>query len=384
MTAPRPISTPEHTVTIIVGGYEVRAPEAYEITTSMIDPCGRFTMRWSFDRDMWDLVKPDSPITVLIDGTKVLTGFIDERYVPDDGNDVVEITGRDRAGRLVDESCPGVNFDGLTMKDVIKAALDPWFKTLEFSNASNRKIQRGRGVKAKAFGEPLIIASDKKIGTHIEPGQARRTVIEQLCSQAGYLAFAACDGSHYVVGLPNYNQEIQFRFFMPASGSLREGEATVRGMGVHESTAERYSRIIVAGSGTGTGADYGDTVASRYGQAKNNDATPEGTGLDFTAPKRLIIKRSAKSPDEANDLAEREMAKRDSHGKWVSVRAAGHGQLIGGAYTTLFAPDTMSSVEDERTGTQGEYLLTECVYRGSRDGAAETSIHLVPKHSVLA
>ena len=62
---------------------------------------------------------------------------------------------------------------------------------------------------------------------HIEPGQTRWQVIETLCAQAGALAWAAGNGSELVVGQPNYDQEPQFRFFMPEAGSKRINEATV-------------------------------------------------------------------------------------------------------------------------------------------------------------
>lgn len=377
------ITTPDHVITIVVGGTQIFGWETYEISVSMLTPADHFQIRCPFDRGVWDQCKTDQPVKIMIDDTVVLNGFIDERLVPED-DEVVELVGRCRVGRLIDESAPGINYANLEMLQLIQQVAAPWFPTVTFSNARNRRVVRGRGKKAKAGGEPVKLFSGKKIGSHIEPGQSRWTVIESLCKQAGFIAFASGDGTELIVGKPNYDQELQYRFFMPKADSTRTGESTVRGMGIHESVTERYSRVIAVGEGVGTEANYGAAVASRYGEAKNNPATPDGDGLDFTQPKRLIVKRSLASQAEALELATREMAVRDARGHKIVVRADGHGQIIAGSEVTLFAPDCLAAVEDERTGTVGTYIVTNCTYRCGRGRGEETSMDLLPKGSELS
>ncbi|MEO7735160.1 MAG: phage baseplate assembly protein [Kofleriaceae bacterium] len=376
------VGTPQHDISVIVDGVQIRDWETYDITVDMTSPADHFTVRMPFQKDVWRLCRGDRPIRVLIDDVVALTGFIDERFVPED-DEAIEIVGRDRAGRLVDESAPGLDFSGLAMKALIEKVAAPWFTRVTLSNARNRNVIRGRGRKAKAAGEPLKLNTAKKIGTRIEPGQTRWQVIETLCAQAGVLAWSAGDGTELVVGQPNYDQEPQFRFFMPAANSTRIDESTVLGMGVRERTADRYSRVIVVGSGTGTDVNYGSRVASRYGEAKDNPSTKEGDGDAFSAPKRLIVQRSVASIAEAQELARREMARRDAHAQGLTVRCAGHGQVVAGAFTTIFAPDTIASVEDERTDTKGTYLITACTYRSGRTGE-ETLITLVPSGADLS
>lgn len=366
----------QHDISLIVDGVQIRDWLTYDITVDMLSPADHFTMRMAFVREVWDLCRGDRPIKVLIDDVVILTGFIDERLVPED-DEVVEILGRDKGGRLVDESAPSLNFAGLTMLALIEKVSDPWFPRVSLSNARNRRVIRGRGRKAKAADQALKINTSKKIGTRIEPGQTRWQVVETLCSQADALAWSAGDGSELIVGQPNYDQEPQYRFFMPAADSKRTGESTVLGMGVRERTADSYSRVIVVGSGTGTAVNYGAQVASRYAEAKDNTATPEGDGTTFSAPKRLIVVRSVSSIGEAKELAVREMARRNAHAKAITVRAPGHGQVLAGTEPTIFVPDTIASVEDERTGTNGNYLITSCTYRSARTGE-ETLITLVP------
>lgn len=373
------IGTPQHTISVVVGGRQIVGWLTYEIEIDMQRMADAFSMRMPFDRETWDLCRPDREIVVQIDNTPVLTGFLDEEYVPED-DECVEIVGRDRAGRLTQESAPSFNFAGLGIFEAIAKVADPWFPVVTHSNARNRTLIRGRGRKAKAAAEPVKL--NTRVGTQIEPGQKRGYVIQTVCEQAGYFAWSSGDGRELVVGKPNYDQEPQFRFFMPKKNSPRSSEATVRGMGIRNSVADRYSQIVVVGAGVGTTANYGAAVASRYGTSKNNSLTTDGTGRDFTYPKRLVIQNDVASAAEARELAEREMAQRDGHGKGITVRCAGHGQVIAGAYTTLFAPDTIASVEDERTGTKGMYLITSCTYRSDRQGE-ETLMHLVPRGTEL-
>lgn len=377
------ITAPEHVVTVELDGKEITSPLGYEVDASILEPTCRFNLRFAFEREVWDLVQPDRQIRVLIDGVVIIKGLIDERLVPED-DEVVEIIGRNMAGRLVDESCPSFSFAGLDAFALIRKAADPWFTNVTFSNARNRRVLRGKGRKAKASGEPIKITTGKRIGSRIEPGQARWTVIENVIAQSGYLAFSSGDGTELIVGEPNYEQEVQFKFFMPANGSERASEATVIGLGVRHAVTERYSRVIVVGSGQGTEANYGASVAARYGEAKNNPLTLDGEGLDFDHPKRLIVVRSIDSLAEATELAHRERDRRDARAYMITVVAPGHGQVIAGQEPTLFAPDLLAEVEDERTGIKGTWMITSCVYRGHRDGGAQTTMQLVKAGSELS
>ena len=376
------ISFPTHKITCVIGDTQIEGWTAYEIHASMIEPAAHFTMHIPFDLTTWNLTVPDAPVQILIDDTVVLTGYVDEHLLPDD-NEVIEVIGRNKYGRVVDESAPTINYANLTMFALITQVASPWYTNVVFTNARNRRILRGRGKKARAGEEPVVLFARKALGTRINPGMTRHQVIEDLCAQAGCLVFPSGDGAELIVGQPNYEQEPQFYFFMPQADSPRADQSTVLGMGVHESVAERYSRIIVVGSGTGTDANYGETVASRFAQARNNPATTDGDGLDFRQPKRLIAVRPVNSIAEAQELADREMARRDATKRKVTVRSQGHGQVLAGLFTTIFAPDLVALVEDERTGTKGSYLITECTYRSSRQSGEETSMTLVPSGTEL-
>lgn len=377
------ISAPRHTISVAVGGKQIFGWSSYNLAVSMTDGAGTFSIAIPFRRDVFDLVQPDRPIKILIDNVPIMTGFVDDRTL---GVDEESITfyGRDKVGRLVQESAPGLTFAGLDTHALIAKLASPWFTKVTPNAGRNRKVALGRGHKARPSNKPHRTHRTHRL-TRTEPGQTRWQVIEEICSQAALLAWASGDGLELIVAKPDYDQAPQFRFFKPRSNSLRGAESTVLGLGWRDSTGDRYSRVIVVGSGGGTNAAYGKSVTSRYGEAKNNPATREGEGLDFTAPKRLVVQRDVVSAQAARDEAKLEMAKRDGAGHTVTVKAHGHGQVLGAnAAPTLFAVDTLASVEDERTGTKGVYLITSVNFQSDRHGGEVTTLELVRKGTELA
>lgn len=366
-----------HAVRVVVDGKQVDGWTEYEISQGMRMPADAFSMSRPFDRAAWDLLAPDRPIKVLIDDVVVLTGFIDDSDKTDSGNDQITITGRDKVGRLVQESAPGVSFKGLTERELVKRLASPWF-TAVTGNARNRNVVRGRGRKAPVGDEPIKL--DVRGGTLIEPGQTRWAAIEELLRQSGHLCWSSGDGRELILGTPNYNQAIQWSVFHPGEQSLRGKEGNALGFGVKRSTGDRYSRIVVVGTGSGTAANYGPAVVARYGEAKDNPMTPDGDGTTFSAPKRLVMVDDVGSRAEATSLAKREMARRALDAARITAQLPLHGQRSSTALT-LFALDTLARVEDEVTGLRGTYLVEALTFSSSRDGGQRTKLEMIPKGS---
>jgi prophage tail gpP-like protein len=391
------VGVPDHVVSAIVDGIEITGWSAYNFEEAL-ELASPWSMTMPFRREVWDLVRPDRTIQIFIDGAPKLNGYIDGRDKPL-GEEVITISGRDRSGRIVQDSAPGVSFAGLGIIDITKALIKDWGFTATFTNDRNRAITLGHGRKAKGHrkrtgskftgkarqlrGSDEALRLNSRVGTKIEPGQTRGQVITTLATQAGYLVWPSCDGREIIVGEPDYDQDIQFVFFHPKEGSERIDEASCLGMGVKDDTGDMYSRVIVVGAGSGTDANYGSSVASRYAETKDNPSDPEGVGKRFTAPKRLILSRPVQSTADAQELADREFGRREAQCHMLTVRAAGHGQIYDGDLPTLFAPDTLALCEDEETGTAGIYLITKCTFQSSREGGEETLLTLVKSGSEL-
>ena len=364
-----------HEVAIAIGGQQIGGWTEYSIETSMLTPADAFTLTRPVDRLAWNACALDSPVLVTIDAVPVLSGFVGEIEASASGG-TMTVSGRCRVGRLVQESAPGIQYGSLKRSDLVGKLAAPWFPKVVLSNARDRKLRRGRGVQAPAPTEPLVI-DNVSAGGRIEPGQARWKVIEELVTQAGYLAWGAADGKELVVGLPNYQQEVQWAFVHDAD---RPG--TVLELTQSESIEDAFSQIQVVGSGRGTDADYGVGPSDRVGVVRDGPG-PFGVGVDFLQAKRLVVVAQARTNEHAQRLARREAARRNQQRRRLQVEARGHGQIVRGARPTIFAPDTLARCIYDRTGLDAVYLVTSCKYQGSRSGGARTSLSLVPRGTEL-
>ncbi len=378
-----------HSVSLRVGGKLIRDWTAYDIALDMLTPADAFSL--SFPRaskEVFDLVAPDEEVEVRLDDTVVLSGFVDEREVSLSSSSGSRITveGRDRTGRLVDESMPLMDLAGLGIKELAERACgigDPelseaWLSEVILSNAENRRLLRGRASKlARVSKEPAIVTDidEAKDRRHVEPGETRWKVLEYFLHKAKLLAWSTADGKALVVGLPNYDQEPQYRFFVPSVDSNRAREGNVVSYSLRDSVADRFSAVRVVGSARlDPRRDQKDPAGQYLAEAK-------GTG--FKRPKRLIVQDDdIRGPRQARVRAERELAERDATGHHLEIEVVGHGQ--GGREPVIYAPDTMAVVEIEDLGIRAEYLITSVHFRLSRQDGETTALKLVQKGTVLA
>ena len=365
-----------HNVTIVIGGVEIGGWTDYSIESSLLAPADSFTLTRTVDRRAWNVCELDALVQVQIDGVAILTGFVGELEA-DWRAGTMTVAGRCKGGRLVSESADAIQYGGLRLFELVRKLVDPWFSTVATSDLRNRDLRRGRGHKAPAAGEPLIL--DNVRGGRIEPGQVRWQVIEDLVTQAGYLCWPSADGREFVIALPNYTQEVQwlFRHADEATGTVIEGRQL-------ESIEDAYSEIVCVGSGRGTDADYGAGPSDRVGVWRDGPG-PFGVGLDFIRRKRLVLAgQSFKGRGSATETARREARRRNMKRRTVAVECVGHGQVVRGATPTIFAPNTIGRVVYDGTGLDAPYLVTSCRYQSRRDAGERTALELVPKGTELS
>ncbi len=377
MTTPAPPRAREHVVSIVIGGKEIRGFIDYQVDVGMLEPADSFSLTAPASRELWTLVaRGDRKTRILIDGVSRVDGYVDE---PEFGAvaDTIKISGRCKVGRLVQTSAPAFDYRGMKLSQLALKLASPEFKRVTLSNARNRRLMRGHGKKV-ASADTLFI--DSQAGHRLEPGQMRWAILEELCKEFGAIVWSSADGAELVIGQPNYKQEIQHRFFHPAPGSSRMAEGNIADLTFRPSTGDRYARIMLLGAGAGAGR----AAASRVGDVKDGP-NADGTGRDFRDPKLLVLAdQSVKDQKTARALAFREQARRDMRRDPVTVVAFGHGQVVGGRQPTLYTPDTLAYVEDERTGKKGTYLIVSCSYKASRGDGETTTLEMVPRGQVLA
>lgn len=367
----------KHTITVIVDGKKISGWLSYRIESSMITPADAFTLKRPWSADVWNAIPMDSRVRVMIDSVVVLDGFVDRRMkATRDGT--LEISGRDRSGRLVQESAPSINYEGLKLSEALKRLADPWFTKITFSDARNRSSRRGVGRRVSSGKEPTIVDQRVPRVGKIHPGQPRWSVIEEIVSDFGLIAWSSADGRELFVGRPNYSQAPQFLIAHPKPGSSTK--STCIDLRIEEDNTDRYSMIVVTGgSGSSDGSNYGENVSSRRGKVVDGSGK-DGVGRDFILPKRLLIpEQSLESNKTAQDVAERERDRRDFRRHVISATMPLHGQFVSTAAATLFAPNTITRVVDEELEPtlDDKYLITSCTYEADRESET-TELELVP------
>jgi prophage tail gpP-like protein len=378
----------QHTVAVRVGGKVIEGWSEYQVELDMLQPADAFSLSIGPARKaVVDLCCPDAEVRVILDGTTILTGYIDEpERTVGRGGSKIAIRGRDKSGRLVDESAPLVSFGSTSIQELAKQMAAPWFDDVVLSNTKNRDLLRGYDEDgaplARASREPAIDTAPKA-KRKVSPGDTRWKVLEHFLTMAEVLAWSTGDGRHLVIGLPNYDQEPQYRFFLPKEGSAREAEGNVLDFGYTNSVAERYSRIVVLGMATDEDDEDHEHYVVARGEAKNGPGA-HGEGKDFARQKELTI-----ADDDVHDArdaqmkAAREMAVRDGAGRRIKLKVQGHDQEYRPGQRVLYAPDTMAQVEDEEMGTKAAYLVTAVTFSRSRSSGEETTLQLAPKGTVL-
>ncbi len=371
---------PSHVITAIVEGQQVTGWSSGNIESSIITPADTFVLRMPFSLTAWLILRTDARIVIKADGTTLLDGFIDKR-VRQGRAGMLEIHGRDRVGRLCDESAPAIDYNGMTELEAVKRLVSPWFSpdNVIQTNAKNRRLRRGKGKRVAAGNEPFVTINVKvpRRG-QVHPGETRWQIIHEILSRSGHVGYSSSDGKEFIFGKPNQTQAPQYLFALGAPGSSML--TTVRDLTITEDSGERYSMYLVAGVGGQSDTNYGKNVVDNRGVAFDNPFNrTDGTGRDFIHPKRMFLpERAFDSFGDADRVALNEKARRDLKRHTVSVEMATFGQGLGGSDPTLFAPDTVARVVDEEMELDDKYLVLSCSYSFNRDNADRTTMHMVP------
>ncbi len=376
----RPL-TASHLITVVCEGAEIGEWSGYHIESSMITPADSFELRRPFDAASWNLLRRDARITVRIDGTSVLDGFIDKREKHSRQGTMV-VQGRDRVGRLVDESAPALNYNGLTIQSAVESLMRPWFSTLTFSAARDRNLRRSRGRRVAAGNEPTVpvrLRTPRRGIVH--PGMSRWQVIQEIASSARCIVYSAGDGRELIFGKPNYSQAPQY-LFIHADPRFSGLTSNVKDLVFREDDGDRYSMIMVAGTGGQGDTNYGEGVVDKRGVVFDSPFNRiDGTGRDFIHPKRLFMpERDFESYGDAQRVAANEQARRDFRRHIASVEAPLHGQFVGSAAATLFTPNTIARIIDNDflPALDDLYLIVSCNYNSDREQGEYTNMTLVP------
>ncbi len=356
---------------------------SYSVSNDMLQIADPFTFELRLSRFNWELVERDAEVAFNIDGSQVLSGFVDSRFIE---GDVIKVAGRDRGGRLADESAPLVKFGGKGLKELAEELVGDLFDEVILDNTKNRRLIAGRGRKKSRIEIGIEIKGDtfkidgilsgKEIRHKVNPGETKAQVLLDFLEQADLLAWSTADGKTLYIGAPDQEQGAGFDFFHCSPQSLNAQRCNVISRSYGEDFAEMYSKITVVGSGRGNSVNYGRNITRRRGIAES--------AFVFERPKELIIQDSdLRSAREAIDRANREMEERNAGGITLEIEVPGHGQVITpGAPPSIYHFDAPATFTDEEIGIKAQFFITRVDFKGSRE-AGTTTISMVPKGTPL-
>jgi len=365
-------------VTVIVEGQEVGGWLSGNIFSSCIHAADTFVLRIPVTQRAFNALRRDARVTVQADGVTLIDGFVDRRFVRAKAG-TLEIQGRDRVGRLIDESAPAINYTGMSVVEAIKRLASPWFGAVTIDNSRNRILRRGKGKRVAGTTEPVVTINVRvpRQGK-VHPGESRWQVIHEIASRAGLVVFSSADGRELFVGKPNQAQDPQYLF--AATGPDNPIRTNAHDLHVTEDDGERYSMIMVAGVGGQSDTNFGTNVTDNRGVAFDNPFNRiDGTGRDFNHPKRLFMpERSFDSFNDAARVAAQEQARRDYHRHVVTVEMSGFGQALSGGAPTVYATDTVARVIYDDIGIDDTYWISTCSYSFDRETGDVTTLNMVP------
>jgi prophage tail gpP-like protein len=326
-------------VVLRVNGSEYAGWTSARVSRGIETAAGSFELsvsdRWAGSAP-WPIREGDE-CTVVVAGEVMLTGYVDRRRVSiAAGEHSVSVSGRDRAGELVD--CSAV----LTTWEFVRTPV------LEVA----RKVAAPHGVTvslAPGLAPPPV--PDK---VSVDPGDSVFEVVERACRSANLLA--ASDGRGGLV--------------LMRPDSTRTYTAIIEGVNLLSGSAEydssgRFRKVIVRGQSVGTDVLSGE-------QAAAVQVSAEDANVARAARVLLVRPEGAVTAGVAKRRAQWETAVRAARALSVTVSVQGWTQGNG----TPWPINALVRVVSPRLELDEELLIVQATYTLDGSDGARTELQL--------
>jgi len=331
---------PAEDVQLLVAGIELSGWEEVEVTRSLEAIAGSFSLRASSPSG-WP-VEPQSPCEVLMDGDTVITGFVDGVRVslaPKQHD--IEITGRDKAGDLVDCSAtnePG-QWDDIDLYNLVAQLCDPFLITV---------VQD-------------VDVGDNFASFALQPGESVHEAIERACRLRAVLATS--DGLGRVI-LTRAKQD-------GTAVDLVYGQ-NLEGVSLSIDDSGRYRNYIVRGQQQGADVDDPGEAAGAEGTASDEGARAGRT--------LIVIAEGQVDDSQAAQRAAWEATVRAARSRPVSAVVTGWRQTPGGP---LWQPNQLVNIHVPLMRLDMEMLVVSTRMRRAPSGGTTTELGLVRPDAYL-
>lgn len=332
-------------ITLTIGGLSHSLWDGWSVDSDLLTPADAFELE-VFNlggASLPDALIEGAPCTLTLDGERVLTGTVDE--IEEDISrqaHTVRITGRDRAGVLVDCSTPFVALREASLSDIIDQVVKPL------------GIDR---VEVRAAAQGL------RRRVQVEPGQTAWEALLQVAEANGLWPWVEPDG-RLVVGGPDYSSTPVATLLLRRDGVGNN----VQRLSVRRSMPGRHSQITLLGQ-HGQYDDDGYDTSRAHTRAVIQDETLARRGI-FRP--RVVIDSASESQDMATARARKLLADSRLEGFEIRAVVAGHRNGMGSVWT----PGQRVIVKSEPHQLDATYFLMSRTLRLTRQAGAITELRL--------
>lgn len=327
-------------VTLTVGGKKYGGWEYARATRGIESISGGFELsvseRWANQNQPWPINEGDE-CTVSIGETVVITGYVDQISPSfSGGTHSVTISGRDKAGALVDSS----------------AVLGKWeFKTSDVK-ALAEKVCAQHGIKLSIQAGLTLPRPAEKVS--VDPGETGFNLLDEACRKAGVLPVS--DGKGGVVLTRASTERCKVE--------LVEGVNIKSCSAAFDSTG-RFYKYIVLGQHAANNNFFGTAATRIRGEAFDSEVK--------RTSRTLVIRASGSlTKADAKRRAEWEANVRAARSTEVTVTVQGWEQTPG----ELWPVNKLVSLKSPTTRINGTLLITQAVYSVDKDSGTMTTLSL--------
>ena len=358
-------------IRLLVNGEEFTGWDRYQIEQDLLQPSDAFSLAVpNIDAKMTGKIKPGDAFSLVLDGTNVMSGHIDDvNYDTAWDGSRIEVVGRDEFSFLVDCSAtPGTyrKVDVLIMAERLTA---PW--SMAWSLQTGITLTRHSKVK-------------------VEPGDTPLDVIVKLAEKDNLLVWYTSDGVG-VIGTPNYTQAVAHKLRLYTNASGKAAENNIIRSRVRYSIRDRFSTYTVAGTGANGADTFGRKARKKAIQYAADFVGPPAppkvysplrvTQADeFVASNRPLIVNDAdaKTIKQINDKCTAERTRREFDSIALEYVVRGHygTPVTAGGVPVMYDGDQRADVVDQPGGIQGVWYITKRRFGLDRNGpTTELELH---------
>ena len=383
-------------VRIIVAGRELSHWVRYDIESDVMGDADAFSVSIANPGGVHTAhVSYHDVVEVLVDGTVQMTGYVDKarKSTDPDSGSVIEITGRDQFGMLVDISADPVPYSNKNVQQLAELISTPWVDTWKVDNEKNRRSllqARSSLARYKRFESiqnvtaPVVpahlraslsemTAAAVKVAAanrarvratvfptiKVQPGESILKVLKRVAERADLMLWMAADGTG-VIARPNYDQKAIYRLQLHPSSSRDAPSNNVKS-GAYETVGiDMFSEYRAVGTTKNT--------KNTSGAASIVDITQAATS-PLTRTKLLSVQGKTRAQIN-HELARQVQLARFASETYEAV-VPYHSQN-----GLLYQVDTIADVDDRVNGALGPWWIQRRRFVGEERGGQTTSLML--------